>query len=419
MSNKNITLLNPDSTYYGNAIVSTDSTNYAICQRDSNGSAAFLNAFTTTTVGGGLNVGLLASSGASYLLTTVNDFTLPSSGIYSGLNYIIRNDASSGTCTVSTSSLASCAVIQPGGAYTFMYKTGLSTLPSSWEIRSLVPTWFTFPTSVPGSNGYILSSTTAGVTSWVAPPTGTVTGVTATGPIASSGGAAPVISLSTSGAVSGQAMIYNGTGAITTSALPTGTVTGVTATGPIASSGGAAPVISLNTSGAVSGQAMIYNGTSAITTVSLVRFYARFYSPASSFPAFSGKTTQVCATLNGGTNTGSAYNTSTGVFTCPNVGIYTISGVIYLDSSVSWITSGSIGIGYTTTGTAQGSGDFNLYVKQYYYSNSVQAWPYSFTISMTSTSDTLKIWATSTDDANMNYFYNGPASNQIQIYQNS
>ena len=369
MSNKNITLLNPDSTYYGNAIVSTDSTNYAICQRDSNGSAAFLNAFTTTTVGGGLNVGLLASSGASYLLTTVNDFTLPSSGIYSGLNYIIRNDASSGTCTVSTSSLASCAVIQPGGAYTFMYKTGLSTLPSSWEIRSLVPTWFTFPTSVPGSNGYILSSTTAGVTSWVAPPTGTVTGVTATG--------------------------------------------------PIASSGGAAPVISLNTSGAVSGQAMIYNGTSAITTVSLVRFYARFYSPASSFPAFSGKTTQVCATLNGGTNTGSAYNTSTGVFTCPNVGIYTISGVIYLDSSVSWITSGSIGIGYTTTGTAQGSGDFNLYVKQYYYSNSVQAWPYSFTISMTSTSDTLKIWATSTDDANMNYFYNGPASNQIQIYQNS
>ena len=76
---------------------------------------------------------------------------------------------------------------------------------------------------------------------------GTVTGVTATAPLASSGGAAPDISLTASAffltllddadAAAVRATIGAGTGS--------GTVTGVTASSPLASSGGAAPVISV------------------------------------------------------------------------------------------------------------------------------------------------------------------------------
>ena len=104
---------------------------------------------------------------------------------------------------------------------------------------------------------------------------GTVTGVTGTDPIASSGGAAPVISLNDSGVTYAKIQNVSATNRIlgresanagvieeiTPTNLRTmlnvadgataceGTVTGVTGTAPIASSGGAAPVISLNDSG--------------------------------------------------------------------------------------------------------------------------------------------------------------------------
>jgi hypothetical protein len=92
--------------------------------------------------------------------------------------------------------------------------------------------------------------------------TGTVTGVTATAPVVSSGGAAPVISMaaantSTPGYLTAadwntfngkQAALgftpYNSTNPSGYTSN-TGTVTGVTATGPVVSSGGTAPVISM------------------------------------------------------------------------------------------------------------------------------------------------------------------------------
>lgn len=80
-------------------------------------------------------------------------------------------------------------------------------------------------------------------------PKGTVTGVTGTAPIASSGGAAPVISIAaattgTAGAMSAADKITLD-GVASGATANTGTVTGVTGTSPIASSGGAAPVISI------------------------------------------------------------------------------------------------------------------------------------------------------------------------------
>jgi len=54
----------------------------------------------------------------------------------------------------------------------------------------------TLPPAAPVSNGQVLSATTDGVMSWVTPASGTLTGVTGTAPIESSGGTTPVISIS-------------------------------------------------------------------------------------------------------------------------------------------------------------------------------------------------------------------------------
>jgi hypothetical protein len=80
--------------------------------------------------------------------------------------------------------------------------------------------------------------------------TGTVTGVTATAPVASSGGTAPVISMAAaSSGVDGYMTGAYATkldGIATGATANTGTVTGVTGTAPIVSSGGTAPAISIS-----------------------------------------------------------------------------------------------------------------------------------------------------------------------------
>ena len=80
--------------------------------------------------------------------------------------------------------------------------------------------------------------------------TGTVTGVTATAPVASSGGTAPVISMAAaSSGVNGYMTGAYATkldGIASGATANTGTVTGVSGTAPIVSSGGTAPAISIS-----------------------------------------------------------------------------------------------------------------------------------------------------------------------------
>ena len=89
-----------------------------------------------------------------------------------------------------------------------------------------------------------------GVASGATANTGTVTGVTATAPVVSSGGTAPVISITaatTSAAGSMSAADKTKLDGIAAGATAnTGTVTGVTGTAPIVSSGGTAPAISIS-----------------------------------------------------------------------------------------------------------------------------------------------------------------------------
>lgn len=89
-----------------------------------------------------------------------------------------------------------------------------------------------------------------GVASGATANTGTVTGVTATTPVVSSGGTAPIISMAAATAAvhgymtSTYAAKLDGIAAGATA--NTGTVTGVTGTAPIVSSGGTAPAISIS-----------------------------------------------------------------------------------------------------------------------------------------------------------------------------
>jgi hypothetical protein len=109
-----------------------------------------------------------------------------------------------------------------------------------------------------GTAGQVLTSAGTGNTpTWTTPTTGTVTSVSGTaGRITSTGGATPVIDLAsgiaTAGTTGSSSLIpvvtidtYGRVTSITTAANPQGTVTSVTGTSPVASTGGATPAISL------------------------------------------------------------------------------------------------------------------------------------------------------------------------------
>lgn len=119
-------------------------------------------------------------------------------------------------------------------ASNFIRFNNVSVYPGSSGVTSLY-----LPTS-PGTNGQVLTSTGSGTAmSWTTPTTGTVTSVTGTSPIVSSGGATPDISLSTvpttlggtgltTVGTNGQVLTSNGT-TLGWTTPTTGTVTSVSA----------------------------------------------------------------------------------------------------------------------------------------------------------------------------------------------
>ena len=95
-----------------------------------------------------------------------------------------------------------------------------------------------------GTSGQVLTSAGSAATpTWTTPTTGTVTSVTGTSPVVSSGGATPAISMAAAtGSVNGYLTSTDWT---TFNNKGSGTVTSVTATSPIASSGGTTPNLTL------------------------------------------------------------------------------------------------------------------------------------------------------------------------------
>lgn len=95
-----------------------------------------------------------------------------------------------------------------------------------------------------GTAGQVLTSAGTGATpTWTTPTTGTVTSVSGTAPIASSGGATPAISISQ--ATTSTDGYLSSTDWNTSNSKGSGTVTSVTGTAPVVSSGGTTPAISM------------------------------------------------------------------------------------------------------------------------------------------------------------------------------
>ena len=247
----------------------------------------------------------IAASGTPIVLTTasVRRFTITGSGgqtiklpdattLTSGAIFQFDNNQSSGAITVNNNS-NTLIVSVPSGGFVLVNLLSNATAAGSWDRHDQAPsnvswstntfdyagsftsgTWngnavaynrggtgqssaFTAGGIVYGSTtsalavtpigttGQVLTSAGAGTPTWTTPTTGTVTSVTGTSPVVSSGGNTPAISMpAATGSVNGYLTsadwtTFNGK-------QPAGTyVTSVVATSPVTSSGGTTPTIAM------------------------------------------------------------------------------------------------------------------------------------------------------------------------------
>lgn len=119
-----------------------------------------------------------------------------------------------------------------------------ATTPKNGSFVDLSVTGTTSFDGSQGTAGQVLTSAGTGATpTWTTPTTGTVTSVTGTSPVVSSGGATPAISMpAATTSVNGY---LTSTDWNTFNNKGSGTVTSVTATAPITSSGGATPNLAM------------------------------------------------------------------------------------------------------------------------------------------------------------------------------
>jgi hypothetical protein len=183
--------------------------------------------------------------------------TIPPTGITVQVGVVSYVDSSVGKIYVKqTTPLNVPASIISGQVAIANGGTNGTAAPTAGAVPYGTGTAYAFTSA--GTSGQVLTSSGSGAPTWTTPTTGTVTSVSGTtGRITSTGGATPVIDLAsgiaTAGTTGSTALIpvitidtYGRVTSITTAANPQGTVTSVTGTSPVASSGGATPAISLS-----------------------------------------------------------------------------------------------------------------------------------------------------------------------------
>jgi len=241
----------------GGTGVTTSSGANSVVLRDANGNITTNGLFEgyVTQAASGTTIVLTASTAQNYQITgsggqiikLPNATTLPN-----GATFTFNNNQSSGAITVQNNSSTTIATINSGGYVTVVLLNN-STAAGTWDRHDSTPanvSWSTNTLDYPGS---ITSATWNGAT--VTVNRGGTGATTLTGYVKGSGTSAltanatiPTTDLSgtiTNAQLANSAITINGTSTSLGGSINVGTVTNVTGTSPVVSSGGATPAISM------------------------------------------------------------------------------------------------------------------------------------------------------------------------------
>lgn len=270
----------------------------------------------------GTLITLTASSVQNWVITGSGGQTIKlpdATTLPSGALFTFNNNQSSGTIVIQNNSSTTIATLQ-SGAFSTIVLLSNSTAAGSWDRHDQAPSNVSWSTntldyagsitsatwngtaialnrggtnanltavnggavystgtglaiSAAGTSGQVLTSSGAGAPTWTTPITGTVTSVTGTAPISSSGGATPAISISQ--ATTSTNGYLSSTDWNTFNNKGSGTVTSVSGTtGRITSTGGNTPVIDLASGVATAGT----TGSSTLIPVVTIDTYGRVTS---------------------------------------------------------------------------------------------------------------------------------------------
>jgi hypothetical protein len=240
----------------GTGVTSSSGAN-SVVLRDANGNITTNCLFDSyiSQAASGTTIVLTAATAQNYNITgsggqiikLPNATTLPN-----GATFTFNNNQSSGAITVQNNSATTIATINSGGYVTVVLLNN-STAAGSWDRHDSTPSNVSWSTNTLDYAGSITSATWNGAT--VAVNRGGTGATTLTGYVKGSGTSAltaaatvPTTDLSgtiTNAQLANSAITINGTSTSLGGSINVGTVTAVTGTAPVVSSGGSTPAISM------------------------------------------------------------------------------------------------------------------------------------------------------------------------------
>jgi hypothetical protein len=221
----------------------------SVVLRDANQNITINSSFNgfTSVAASGTQITLTAASTPVYLITGSGGQTIKlpdATTLPNGVIFSFNNNQSSGAITVNNNS-NTLIVSVPSGGYAIVVLLSNATAAGSWDRHDQTPSNVSWSTNTFDYAGSITSATWNGNVIALNRG-GTNANLTAVngGAVYSTGSALAI----TAAGISGQVLTSSGAGAPTWTTPTTGTVTSVTGTSPIASSGGATPAISISQS---------------------------------------------------------------------------------------------------------------------------------------------------------------------------